>query len=51
MIMSEFYRQKLRKIEENILKAEGNGDFKTVAKLQGEKVEIEKRIGKIEGKS
>ncbi|MEY8000231.1 hypothetical protein AB8U03_08480 [Clostridium sp. Mt-5] len=49
MIITEFYRQRIAKIEKEIRVAELERDFKKVAKLQVEKVEVRKRIGEIEG--
>ncbi|OAA91237.1 hypothetical protein [Clostridium ljungdahlii] len=44
MIMTEFYKQKLAQLNRDIQDAELERDFKKVAKLQTEKVDIEKRI-------
>ncbi|AZV56061.1 hypothetical protein [Clostridium sp. AWRP] len=44
MILTEFYRQKLVQLNRDIQDAEIERDFKKVAKLQVEKVDIEKRI-------
>lgn len=48
--MVEFWKQKLRKIEDEIQDAELEKDFKRVARLESEKVEAEKRIEELEGK-
>ena len=44
MILTEFYRQKSAQLNRDIQDAEIERDFKKVAKLQVEKVDIEKRI-------
>ncbi|MFU0825905.1 hypothetical protein [Clostridium sp.] len=43
MLMKEFYRQVILKIEKQIKDAESNGDFKNVAALMKEKNEWNKR--------
>lgn len=48
MIMVEFYKQKLIKISSEIQDAEIERNFKKVARLESEKVEIRKRIGELE---
>ena len=48
--MVEFWKQKLRKINSEIQDAELEKDFKTVARLESEKVEIGKRLKELEGK-
>lgn len=48
--MVEFWKQKLRKINSEIQDAELEKDFKRVARLESEKVEIGKRLKELEGK-
>lgn len=43
MLMTEFYRQAIAKVENEIRIAELEKDFKKVAKLQAEKVDWEER--------
>lgn len=43
MLMTEFYRQAIAKVEKEIRMAELEKDFKKVAKLQAEKAEWEGR--------
>ncbi|WP_017752501.1 hypothetical protein [Clostridium tyrobutyricum] len=50
MLMVEFWKQKLRKINSEIQDAELEKDFKRVARLENEKVEAQKRIKEFEGK-
>ncbi|MBV4446647.1 hypothetical protein KM799_08530 [Clostridium tyrobutyricum] len=50
MLMVEFWKQKLRKINSEIQDAELEKDFKRVARLESEKVEAQKRIRELEGK-
>lgn len=50
MLIVEFWKQKLRKINSEIQDAELEKDFKRVARLESEKVEIRKRIEELEGK-
>lgn len=44
MLMVEFWKQKLRKINSEIQEAEFDKDFKRMAKLDAEKVDTKKRI-------
>ena len=44
--MQEFYRQRIAMLENEIEKAEFDGDFKKVAKLMGEKSRWEDRARK-----
>jgi hypothetical protein len=46
MLMTEFYRQAIAKVENEIRIAELEKDFKKVAKLQAEKVDWEERARK-----
>ncbi|WP_200888064.1 hypothetical protein [Clostridium tyrobutyricum] len=50
MLMVEFWKQKLIKINSEIQDAELEKDFKRVARLESEKVEIRKRIEECESK-
>lgn len=50
MLMVEFWKQKLRKINGEIQDAEIEKDFKTVARLATEKVEAVKRLKECESK-
>ncbi len=43
MLMTEFYRQAIAKVEKQIKIAELERDFKKVVKLQAEKVDWEER--------
>lgn len=49
MIITEFYRQRIAKIEKEIRAAELERNFKGVVKLEAKKVEVRKRIGEIKG--
>ncbi|MBV4441127.1 hypothetical protein [Clostridium tyrobutyricum] len=48
MLMVEFWKQKLRKINSEIQDAELEKNFKRVAVLETEKVEAEKRLKECE---
>ncbi|MFL0197783.1 hypothetical protein ACJDU8_19760 [Clostridium sp. WILCCON 0269] len=48
MILTEFYRQKIGRIDNEIKEAENNRDFKRLAKLQAKKVENQKRMEEAE---
>jgi hypothetical protein len=50
MLMFEFWKQKLRKINSEIQDAEMEKDFKKVARLESEKVDAEKRLKELESK-
>lgn len=47
MILTEFYRQKIGKIDNEIRDAENNRDYKRMAKLQVERLEAERMIEEI----
>ncbi|MBV4420516.1 hypothetical protein KM800_14505 [Clostridium tyrobutyricum] len=47
MIMIEFYKQKLIKIDNKIQIADKEKDYKKLTELKDERVEIERRIKKI----
>ncbi|MCH4199255.1 MAG: hypothetical protein LKF87_03890 [Clostridium tyrobutyricum] len=49
MLMVEFWKQKLIKINSEIQDAELEKNFKRVARLESEKVEAEKRLKELEG--
>ncbi|MBR9648020.1 hypothetical protein KM792_14430 [Clostridium tyrobutyricum] len=47
MIMIEFYKQKLIKIDNKIQTADKEKDYKRLTELKDERVEIERRIKEI----
>ncbi|MFL0197308.1 hypothetical protein ACJDU8_17335 [Clostridium sp. WILCCON 0269] len=49
MIMTEFYRQKIGQIDNEIREAENTRDFKRLAKLHAKRLELQGRIKEIEG--
>ena len=44
MKIKEYYKIRIRQIEDNIVVARMNKDYKSIAKLQAEKLECEKRL-------
>lgn len=44
MKIKEYYKMRIRQIEDDIVVARMNKDYKSIAKLQGEKLECEKRL-------
>ncbi|MFL0198401.1 hypothetical protein ACJDU8_22955 [Clostridium sp. WILCCON 0269] len=48
MILTEFYRQKIGQIDNEIREAENTRDFKRLAKLQAERLEVERKMKEIQ---
>lgn len=51
MIIIEFYKYKLKKVNSSIKDTENNKDYKKLAKLKYKKAEFEKRIKEIESRN
>lgn len=44
MKIKEYYKIRIKQIEDDIVVARMNKDYKSIAKLQGEKLECEERL-------